>query len=97
VFVNVVNLGQRPITLTHAWFATEPELHILNDQRPLPKTLQPDEPWETWTPLSAFGSRLDGMDEQHILRAARLRLSTGRVVKARPNRGVPAVGTVPGG
>jgi hypothetical protein len=96
LMVNVVNLGQRPITLTHVWFDVMPPLHVLNEARPLPKMLQPDEPWETWVRLSDFGSRLMSLDERQLRRSARVRISTGQTIKARPNRDVPARGTVPG-
>lgn len=96
VMVSVVNLGQRPITITHVWFAITPPLHVINPTRPLPKELSPDEPWETWAPLAAFGTRLNDISPDQLLRAARVRLSTGREVKARPNRNVPDVGAVPG-
>ena len=96
VFVNVVNVGQRPITVTHVWFAAEPPVHVLNEERRLPRQLEPDEPWETWVPLSAFAAQLDALSEERLLRSARARLSTGRVLKARPNRDVPPVGAVPG-
>ena len=59
VFVNVVNVGQRPITVTHVWFATEPPVHVVNEGRPLPRALGPDEPWETWLSLGAFGAQLE--------------------------------------
>jgi hypothetical protein len=55
VFVNVVNVGQRPITVTHVWFATEPPVHVVNEGRPLPRALGPDEPWETWLSLGRLG------------------------------------------
>ena len=97
MFVNVVNVGQRPITVTHVWFATEPPVHVVNDERRLPKALGPDEPWETWVPLAAFGAQLERSSEERLLRSARVRLSTGRVLKATPNRDVPPVGAVPGG
>lgn len=86
LMVNVVNLGQRPITLTHVWFDVMPPLHVLNEARPLPKMLQPDEPWETWVRLSDFGSRLMSLDERQLRRSARVRISTGHTIKARPTR-----------
>lgn len=95
VFVNIVNVGQRPVTVTHVWFATEPRVHVVNEARPLPRSLGPDEPWETWVPLRAFAAQ--GLSEERLLRSARVRLSTGRVLKARPNREVPSLGAVPGG
>jgi hypothetical protein len=94
--INVVNLGHRPIIVTHVWLAATTPVHVLNRSRPLPKTLEPDEPWETWSPLSDFGSLLNALSVDQLLRAARVRLSTGRIIKSRPNRNLPAVGAVPG-
>jgi hypothetical protein len=96
IMINVVNLGQRPIVVTHVWLGEAAPLHINNRHRPLPRRLEPDEPWETWLPLSELGSLLRILDAEQILRSARVRLSTGRVIKARPNRDVPALGAVPG-
>ncbi len=96
IMINVVNLGQSPITITHVWLGGELELHLRNPRRPLPKRLEPDEPWETWSPLSEFGSLLRMPDAEQVLRSARVRLSTGRVVKAKPSRDVPVTGVVPG-
>jgi hypothetical protein len=97
VMVNVVNLGQRPITVTHVWLGGATPMYVDNQHRPLPRRLEPDEPWETWSALSEFGSLLRTLDDaDELLRSARVRLSTGRVIKARPDRNVPAVGAVPG-
>lgn len=96
VMINVVNLGQRPITVTHVWLEGATELHLSNAQRPLPRRLEPDEPWETWSPLSEFGPLLRTLHGDQLLRSARVRLSTGRVIKAKPSRDVPAAGAVPG-
>jgi hypothetical protein len=96
LMINVVNLGQRPITLTHVWLELTPSIHVLNPARPLPKTLHPDEPWETWLPVSALGSQLMTVEPGQLLRSARVRLSTGRTIKARPTRDIPAVGAMPG-
>jgi hypothetical protein len=96
LMVNVVNVGQRPITLTHVWFDVTPPLHLVNPRRPLPKALDPDEPWETWVPLAEFGERLHQVDEHGLLRCARVQLSTDAKIKSRPRRDVPALGAVPG-
>ena len=96
LMINVANVGQRPITVTHVWLAVTPEVHVVNPMRPLPKPLQPDEPWETWIPLSVLASQLTGLSYEEVLRSARVRLSTARTLRARPNRDVPAFGAVPG-
>ena len=70
--VNVVNLGQRPITITHVWFAFDPPVHVINPNRPLPKTLEPDEPWETWSSLSRVDREFARADMVPMHRAPRV-------------------------
>lgn len=96
LMINVVNLGPRPIFVTHVWLALAPDRHVGNRERPLPKMLNPDEPWETWVVLATLDSEVT-IRPAELLRSARVRLSTGRTVKARPNRNVPGFGAVPGG
>src|SRR5437762_2466645 len=51
-FIKVTNLSpHREIELTHIWFATEPEVYVLNQARPLPARLRLDETFETWMPV----------------------------------------------
>jgi hypothetical protein len=93
-FLNVVNLSEsREIEITHVWFASEPPISALNQERPLPKRLKPDEAWETWV----YADALPSSAHAAALRLARLRLSTGRVIKSSPNASVPPEGYVPGG
>lgn len=92
-FVNVTNLSpQREIVVTHVWFETTPPVHVLNPQRPLPKRLALDEPWETFAPVAAVPG-----DPERVLYLARVRLSTRAVIKSRPAKNVPPYGTIPGG
>jgi hypothetical protein len=86
-FVSVTNLSaQREVVITHVWF-TGPDLHVTNPDRPLPRRLALDEPWETWAPVHQVGP--DGETR------ARVRLSTGKVVKSRKGS-PPPIGSVPG-
>lgn len=90
-FVNVTNLGQRDVEVTHLWFDTKPPVYVLHAQRPLPVRLKPDQPWEAWVPLSDIPA-----GPERAMTLARVRLSNGKVIKSRPNRGVPDAGFVPG-
>ena len=93
-FINVTNLSQkRDIEITHIWFNSNPKVHVIRDDRKLPKRLRPDETWETWIavnqlPLSyhAYGFTM-----------VRVRLSTGSVAYSKRNTTLPERGEVPGG
>jgi hypothetical protein len=93
VFINVTNhSSRRELEITHVWLETTPSVDVVNTQRPLPKRLQPDESWETWIPITAVPSSYLA----EVLRLARVRFSSGRVVKARPNLAVRPIGYIPG-
>jgi hypothetical protein len=90
-FMKVVNLSpSRDVEITHTWFDTQPPVHIVNPDRPLPARLRLDEEFETWVPVAAIPNvpNVEGL--------GRVRLSNGKVVKSRRNRTVPPVGTVAG-
>jgi len=43
-FVKVTNLSSaRDVVITHVWFEAAPPVHLLLEERPLPKRLRPDE------------------------------------------------------
>jgi hypothetical protein len=92
LFINATNLSGSDLVVTHVWFATEPELHVINLRRPLPKRLQAQETWETWIATAQLPP--DARVEPFTL--ARARLSTGEVFQSAENVGVPEIGTVPG-
>jgi len=90
-FVKVTNLSpQREIEVTHIWFDTTPPVHLLNPERPLPARLRLDETYETWIPTAAVPA-----PEPESL--ARVKLSSGKVIKSRLNAHVPPFGGVAGG
>jgi hypothetical protein len=92
-FLNVTNLSRdRTIEVTHVWFATDPLVPALPTDRPLPKTLKPDENWETWVEAD----RLPALGES-LFTLGRARLSTGRVIWSKKNEHLPSAGTIPGG
>jgi hypothetical protein len=90
-FVKVTNLSQsRDIEITHVWFATEPPVHLLLPERPLPARLRPDATWEGWVDAAAVAHASE------IERAGRVRLASGKTVKSRPNKDVPPIGYIAG-
>ncbi len=92
-FVSVTNRSPtRPVTVTHVWFATTPEKDVLVPERPLPKTLGPDEVWATWCPTSTLPT---GKTPVELL--ARVAITgSDRPIKSRANRHVRPVGYIPG-
>jgi len=93
-FINATNLTtDSDLELTHIWIATSPEVHAIQTDRPLPKRLKPQETWETWIPVD----RIPVAGREAVFDLGRARLSTGEIVHSVPNKGVPDIGTVPGG
>lgn len=94
VFVKVVNLStSRDVEITHVWIASEPNVQILNVDRPLPVRIKPDETWETWFPLRDTPAAL--IDK--LFRLVRVQLSSGAIFKSKENKAVPEFGHVAGG
>jgi hypothetical protein len=93
-FINVTNCSQsKDVVITHIWFDSNPKVHVMNPDRPLPVRLKPDEPWETWVEAS----RLPPEERSKAYNLGRARLSTGKVIKSKENKGVPSIGDIPGG
>jgi hypothetical protein len=93
-FLNITNLSRnREVEVTHVWFATDPEVHVSPPDRPLPKRLKPDEPWETWVERERLPTFLGAS----VFTLGRARLSTGHVIKSRKGKGIPSQGAIPGG
>jgi serine/threonine protein kinase len=94
-FINATNLSQSlEREITHIWIEGDPKIHVMNDRRPLPKRLKPQETWETWIDLWQLPQDIfnDGLHTR-----VRARLSTGEVVSAVLNEDVPEQGFIPGG
>jgi cobalamin biosynthesis protein CbiG len=90
-FIKATNLSrQRELEITHVWCETEPPVHVLNPNRPLPARLRLDETFETWIGVAAIP------DVPNVERLVRVALSNGKVVKSRLNKHVPPVGGVAG-
>jgi hypothetical protein len=93
-FITVTNLSRsREVELSHVWIASRPKVFAHRTDRPLPRRLKSDEAWETWV----FLDELPPLAEGRVLHLGRVRLSTGTVLKSRPNPSVPESGHVPGG
>jgi len=90
-FVKVTNRSStRDVEITHAWFEGDPKVHMILPQRPLPKRLRPDEQWECWTPAAAM------RHVRNVERAARVQLTSGKVVKSRRDTDLPELGYIAG-
>ncbi|MEV0910253.1 hypothetical protein [Streptomyces hokutonensis] len=90
-FIKVTNLSpQREVWVTHIWFETEPEIHLLDPEHPFPMSLRLDETFETSIPVSEVPSGVD------LERRVCVALSSGDVYKSRLNENVPPVGFVAG-
>ena len=93
-FVNVTNLfDDRDVEITHVWFDATPQVHVLCSDRPLPVRLKPYESWETWQHLDT----LPAVVRHDAFTLARVRLSTGDVIRSVENADVPSRGFVAGG
>jgi hypothetical protein len=76
-FMKVTNLSaSREVEITHLWFETNPPVHVLNPDRPLPTRLRLDETFETWVPVAAVPN------VPNVERLGRVLLSNGKVVKS---------------
>jgi len=93
LFLSLTNTSRtREVVVTHVYLDTRPQIPVDNPERSLPVRLAPDEPWETWIELNRIPAHLHA----RLIELGRARLSTGRVVKARPNPEVPESGVVAG-
>jgi hypothetical protein len=92
-FINVTNLSlQREAEVTHVWMECGREIPVLNPARRLPRRLKPEESWETWIEVESLPASF----REDAFKRARVRLSSGRIIKSTKNESVPAAGYVPG-
>ncbi|HEV7921815.1 MAG TPA: hypothetical protein VGR02_13585 [Thermoanaerobaculia bacterium] len=93
-FVKIVNLSSaRDVEVTHVWLEAEPDVPLLQEDRPLPVRLQPDQTWETWLPIK----RVPASILAQVPTRVRVQLSNGSVFKSKLNKKVPDLGYVAGG
>jgi|SRR5882757_4384849 len=91
-FVKITNIGRRRVGVSHVWLDAEgaPNVHVLS--HPLPAYLEPAETTEVWLSVAAAPPNLRIGDG--ALKRFRALLTSGKVLKSKPNRGVPAMGYV---
>ena len=88
-FLNVQNVSpQREVTVTHVWFASEPEVHALERS---PGQIKPGAQWETWILVDDVPPGTENVE-----RLGRAQLGDGTVLKSVPRADVPPAGYVPG-
>jgi hypothetical protein len=91
MFIKVTNLSrEREVEVTHIWFETDPPVHVVNPDRPLPVRLRLDETFETWVSMEALAI------VPNVEQLGRVQLSSGTVLKSRLNRNVPPIGGIAG-
>jgi hypothetical protein len=86
--VKIVNRSNHDVEVTHVWLATEPVVDLVSLDSALPVRIRPDETHEVWYPID------DLPQSSRLERLARVRLSSGKTIKSRPNNTVPPLGTV---
>lgn len=96
-FVRVVNHSpSSSVELKDVWFESTPKTSVLNPERPMPSSLGPGAMWETWIPVSDVPTP----DARAAFKQARVRLSTGQVIKSRgetpPSDLAPGIGAIAG-
>jgi hypothetical protein len=91
-FITVTNASRdRDIVVTHIWIETDARVDVID--RALPVRLKHSAPWETSIPMSEVPG-----DPERVPWLARCLLSPDdKIVKSRPRKNVPPVGTVPRG
>lgn len=89
-FINVTNLTNDLIVITHTTIGA---VSVLNPSRPMPRSLQPGESWETWV-SKKYADRRSG--SIYLLNKAVVHLSNGKVIRSKRRRNVPKEGFIPG-
>ncbi len=90
-FIKMTNLSRnREVEITHIWFDTDPQAHLVNPAGPLEGRLRPDETKE----VCALVAEVPNAPNVEWL--GRVLLSSGKTVKSQLNKKVPAVGHMAG-
>jgi len=91
-FIIITNLTlDREIEITHIWFNSNPKVHVIRDDRLLPKKLKPNETWDTWLPVNKLPSGY----HPHAFTMVRVRLSNGSLAYSEQNLTPPEKEIVP--
>lgn len=91
-FIKVQNRSlKNPVTITHVWVRGKTEqLHLLNQDRPLPRKLEPSDEWETWIDTDSI------IDKRNIYKNVRVKLTNETILRSKHNKKVPSVGSISG-
>ena len=88
-FITITNLTlDRELEVTNIWFNASPKIHVTQIDRPLPKTLKPNETWGTWLPVN----RLPLGYHPYAFKMVRVRLSNGTLAYSEENTTHPEKG-----
>jgi hypothetical protein len=78
----------REIEVTRIWFAMEPRVDVLDQERRLPARLRLGEAFGTWILVSAVPA------VRHVGSKVRVRLSNGKVIESKLDMHIPPLGYV---
>ncbi len=91
-FITITNLTlDRELEMTNIWFNSNPKIHVIRDDRPLPKTLKPNETWGTWLPVN----KLPLGYHSYAFKMVRVRLFNGTLAYSEENLTHPEKEMVP--
>ena len=91
-FITVTNLTlDREIVITNIWFNSNPRVHVIRNDRVLPKKLKPNETWDTSLPVN----KLPLGYHPYAFKMVRVRLSNGTLAYSEENLTHPEKEMVP--
>ena len=91
-FITITNLTlDREIEITNIWFNSNPKVHVIRNDRVLPKKLKPNETWDTWLPVN----KLPSAYHPYVFKMVRVRLSNGSLAYSEENLTHPEKEIVP--
>lgn len=89
-FVKIINTSPwRDLEVSHIWVDTDPIFHVLNDDRPLPARIRPDETFETYIPELDLPKH-----HENIETLVKVQLSVGKIFSSHQNIKVPGQGQI---
>lgn len=88
-FIKIINRSdKKDFTITHVWIEDKSKnISIINEKAPLPKKISPSDIYETWIKISEIKEK-----KELVYKKARVRLSYGRVLKSKFNKGAALPG-----
>jgi len=92
-FINAWNQSRRrDLEITHVWFDCGRPIPVTQPPAELPRKLKRGQSCETWINVNEIPSDF----RDHVYTLARVRLTTGAIIKSAGNEDVPGSGNVPG-